>query len=183
MNIGVDVDGVLTRLVEFVRARTGLEKFEDYYGFVQSFVGNGSNKDFWAGSIWDYTKLPPIDGAVKNLKKLRQDGHKIIINTNRWFYEREDELGNKMREAVHKWFDKYEVPYDEFVFAKGDKAKVVKEYKLDIHIDDAPHEIQVVRPHIPVIVFDADYNKEFAGENIIRVKNWDEIYRVISSWG
>ena len=47
--------------------------------------------------------------------------------------------------TVIRWFEKWEIPYDELYFAKGDKTKIIKKTSADIHIEDNFIEAEEIR--------------------------------------
>ena len=46
-------------------------------------------------------------------------------------------------------------------------------------IDDKVENINEISKHIPVICFNAGYNKECKGENIYRAYSWYDVYSKI----
>lgn len=185
-NIGVDIDGVLMDVETFViengarfGAKFGMGAVVDPNGYTMAdLFGWTKDKDleFWHEHIWKYVSVPPMKDCKKYLQKLHDEGNKIIIITNRWLSGLENADGEKMRKTVKDWFKKHAIPHDAIVFAKGDKPKFVKQYKIDLMIEDGADEIAVISPIVPVIVFDAPYNHAVTGKNIFRAKTWREIY-------
>ena len=68
-----------------------------------------------------YEDVVPMEGAVETLKKLREDGHYIIIMTARNMQTHNNNLGKVIANQapiVIDWLKKYDIPYDELLFGK-----------------------------------------------------------------
>ena len=61
----------------------------------------------------------------------------------------------------------------------ADKDKICNELNIDVMIDDKVENINEISKHIPVICFNAGYNKECKGENIYRAYSWYDVYSKI----
>ena len=69
----------------------------------------------------DYADVKPLPGAVETLKRLREEGHTIIIMTARNMATHNNNLGKiiaKQGPVVIEWLKKYDIPYDELLFGK-----------------------------------------------------------------
>ena len=68
-----------------------------------------------------YGELKPIYGSIKKIKKLKKEGHHIIINTARNMATQKSNIGlvNKNITLITlKWLEKYKVEFDEIFFGK-----------------------------------------------------------------
>ena len=68
-----------------------------------------------------YLDVKPIPGSIEKIKKLKEAGHYIIINTARHMKTCESNLGlvnARVTKMTLEWLEKYEIPYDEIYFAK-----------------------------------------------------------------
>ena len=77
-----------------------------------------------------YADVVPKEGAVETLKKLKEEGHYIILYTARNMETFSANLGkiNAVQGPIlFKWLEKYEIPYDEIYFGKPN---------ADVYIDD-----------------------------------------------
>ena len=77
-----------------------------------------------------YFDVKPIDGSIEKIKKLKENGHYIIIYTARHMKTCDGNVSKvlaKIGKITLDWLDKYKVPYDEIVFGKP---------WADIYIDD-----------------------------------------------
>ena len=68
-----------------------------------------------------YEDVQPLPGAVETLKRLRDQGHYIIILTARNMATYDNNLGKVIANQapiVIDWLKRHEVPYDELLFGK-----------------------------------------------------------------
>ena len=78
----------------------------------------------------EYKDVKPKPGAVEALKKLKADGHTIIIHSSRNMAAQTNNVAKiiAVQAPVFKeWFDKYGIEFDELLFGKP---------LADIYIDD-----------------------------------------------
>ncbi|MNT49415.1 hypothetical protein D3C72_1862660 [compost metagenome] len=84
---------------------------------------------------------------------------------------------------VKQWLYKNNINYKELIFSQEDKLSICEEKNIGIMIEDKPKNINEISMMIPVICFDARYNKQCLGENIIRCYSWYDIYAKIKKLG
>lgn len=198
MNIGIDIDGVLTDVRKFT-IEEGLKYCEEHqkgklinpaaYDSCQVFDWDEkTDLDFWKKNIFMYAqKNPPIVGTKENIKKLKEDGHKLYIITARWLaspktekqFGESDLLREKMRTTVKQWLKKNDIVYDEIIFSEEDKSSHIREKNIDIMIEDSPQNLKQLSKLTKMICYNWDYNKGIENKNIYRCNNWDEIYAKI----
>ena len=200
MNIGIDIDGVLTNIKKFIiekglsycnENKTGkLINPEEYESNKIFDWDEETDLDFWIKNIYIYAENnPPILGASENIKKLKKDGHKIYIITARWLAgpvtdnENEQSMKSreKMRYTVKEWLRKNSIIYDEIIFSGEDKSKFIKEKNIDIMIEDSPRNLKTLSKVTKMICYDWDYNRGIENENIYRCQNWNDIYNHIKN--
>lgn len=193
MRIGIDIDGVLTDIERFAAdymTKYCIENNIEYkigkssYNVYETFnISREQGNDFWDTYIEDYAKNEKARAFVPEvIEKLKQEGNEIYIITARWGTSKDDEKGNKMRETVKKWLCEYKISYDKLVFVKSSnerKSDEIIENKIDIMIEDNPNNINELSKIIPVICYDAEYNRDCKGEKIIRCYSWYDIYKTI----
>ena len=161
MNIGIDIDGVLTDFRKFT-IEQGLKYCEennvgklvnqDAYDSTKMFNWDEeTDLDFWKKNIFLYAKdNPAIYGASENIKKLKEEGHVIYIITARWLASPKtdksfncfDSIREKMRNTVKEWLNKNEIVYDYIIFSEEDKSKYILENNIDIMIEDSPNNLK-----------------------------------------
>lgn len=187
MRIGIDIDGVLTNVEQFEIEYGSKFYFENTskhlvnpngYGSKQIFNGSQAEDNlFWGKAIYDYIKYPARDFASEVIKKLKNDGNEIYIVTARTSDLLYCDISTEnMKEIVIDWLNRYNIIYDNIVWTGKDKKSECEKNKIDIMIDDSPKHINALSEFIPVICYDARYNKMCNGKNILRCYSWYDIY-------
>jgi len=194
MNIGIDMDGVLTDIQGFNRRhapRFFKKKFnrevadESPYDIRDIFkCPENEYKAYWKRYLLKYAIIESArKGAKKIIRQLHRDGHSIYIISKRVFTCRQDFMGKLMRFIMRNWLWRNKIYYDEIVFCDNDisdsKRTACFEKAIDIMIDDEPVNINAIAPITKVICFDASYNRKCEGDNILRAKNFNEVYYLI----
>ena len=109
MNIGIDVDGVLTDIYNYQ-----IEKGQQYFNkmkekntlsIAEMFdVTSEEEKKFWTKYIWEYClKVKAREGASEALQKLKDEGNKIYIITSRVHTTKKNILGLIFRKMLISW--------------------------------------------------------------------------------
>lgn len=195
MRIGIDIDGVLTDIEQFVIDYISKYCVEnkikynigDYdYNYSKTFnITDEQEENFWNEYLEYYAvneKARPFAAEVIN--KLREDGHEIYIITARWLTNRDDDIGNRMKEIVKNWLHENKILYDKLIFSKAlkeRKSQEIIEHKIDLMIEDSPNNINELANIIPVICYNAEYNKNCIDNKIIRCYSWYDIYSKINN--
>lgn len=198
MNIGIDIDGVLTDYRKFTieqgikyceKTKKGKLINPNAYDSSEMFNWDKiTDLDFWMKNIFLYAKNNPvIEGAAENIKKLKLDGHSIYIITARWLatpktknkFNQPEIVRQKMRATVKDWLKKNEIIYDEIIFSGDDKLSSIIEKSIDIMIEDSPSNLKSLSETTKMICFDWEYNRGIENSNIYRCYNWNEIYEKI----
>lgn len=184
MRIGIDVDNTITDTLVIMK-----QYCKKYNDEVVKRNLPMNEKGFAAGNLYDWTdeemqdffdnilpevflKVEPKKNAQEIIQKLKQENNEIYIITAR-------RKAKNSYELTLKTLQKYNIPYDELIVGNVDKKQVCIDNNIDILLDDEPQNINSVSEIIPVIVFEATHNEECNGNNIIKVKTWDEAYEVI----
>lgn len=196
MRIGIDIDGVLTNIDQFVidyiskycvENEIAYKIGERHYDYCKTFhISKETEMDFWNQALENYAiyeKARPF--ATEVIRKLKKDGHEIYIVTARWLSNREDSVGENMRNLVKNWLDENNIFYDKLIFSKATKerkAEEILEHKIDLMIEDAPNNIKELSNYVPVICYHAEYNKNCIGDKIMRCYSWYDIYHKITNF-
>ena len=190
MRIGIDIDGVLTDLERFQLDYGSKFMFEHYnkevkdanaYETTEMFnIDSNIDDSFWDEYLPVYaTKEPARKYASEVINRLHTDGNEIYIITARYLTDRDDEKGNNMRETVKKWLENNNIFYNNLIFSPEDKLEICEKNNIDLMIEDKPDNINKISRRIPVICFNAGYNRQCKGDNIIRCYSWYDIYAKI----
>lgn len=191
MRIGIDIDGVLTDFEKW-QLEVGSKFFIKYNKNIVNPSGYDS-KDvfdatkemdslFWHDYLYDYAKNEPARKfAGEVIDKLKNMGYEIYIITARYLTNRNDELGKEMRNIVTKWLEENNINYNKIIFSPEDKLEICKENNISIMIEDKVENINNISKIIPVVCFNAAYNKECNGKNIFRAYTWYDVYYQITN--
>ena len=191
MNIGIDIDGVLTDLeratIDFgtkmcIEQNWPITMDLSKYWEVEAFGWTSEQADkFWNKYLVEYVIQSPARRFAKEIiSKLREEGNNIYSITARDESGMPPEYYGKMQELTRGWLEKYEIEYDKLIFAKdSEKLEKCLENNVDIMIEDSPRNIRNISSKVKVIKFDCQYNKDVIGSNIINAYSWYHIYRII----
>lgn len=193
MNIGIDVDGTMTDISGFMLSR-GAAFFQCPASDPAAFDVDGmfsctneERKRFWKKNLLRYcTGMPILPGAAETIKKLHDDGHHIYIVTSRVFTTRRGPAGILFRGMLRNWLKRRSVVFDDIIFCEDSgeaKLEQCQRLGIDVMIDDKPDNLMVISEKIPVIAHPMPWNRGLADENdknIVRAKDWADIYDIIS---
>ena len=194
MKIGIDIDGVLTNIEQYVidtftkycvENNIEYEVGQSNYEFYKSFnISKEIENKFWKNYMQDYaTKEKARPFASEIIKKLKEDGHEIYIITARWLTNRDNEAGENMRQIVKNWLVENNILYDKVLFSKGsneNKSQEIIGNKIDLMIEDNPNNINELSKIVPVICYNTEYNKQCNSDKVIRCYSWYDIYNKIN---
>lgn len=187
MNIGIDIDGVLTNDDDYILDCTSKYCYENSIKGFENADLYEYRKFNWDENTIDAYRKKYFINYIKNeparkfaseiIKKLREDGHRIIIITARYKTFENGKIGDEnIRECTLNWLKKNDIDYDKIIFTKPPKVKEIIENKIDLMLEDSPTTINEIVKVVKVLYYDTRYNKDIEGENIIRVYSWYDIY-------
>lgn len=176
LTILVDMDDVLENLCEvWVEQLNTLFQLDvkadeiEEWDMSKAFPTLTKDEIYWplhTEMLW--TKVKPLPGAVKYIKKLINEGHKIIVVTA----ASAESVQMKLENVLFKYFP----------FLTMDDVIVATQKWLirgDVMVDDAPHNLKNFFGE--AILFTAPHNRNFDDRmyGMTRVNNWDEAYKTI----
>ena len=189
--IGIDIDGCLTDVYNWYLtngkeyASSIGKKLINKNGYdpVEMFnLTKEEFKDFLEKKLMDYSiNEPARENASKVCKELIEEGYELYIITARFNSDKNDGSGVKMRKIIEKWFKDNNIPYTRIIYSSEDKLDICLTNKIDIMIEDKVSTLLDIKEHIPVICFDAPYNRNIDDNNLFRVRNWKEIEEIIKN--
>jgi len=193
MFIGIDIDDTITNTAEMLLAfaqkydheelkrNTKLEKEKAIVVHGFSTLKNAFNwteenveryKTKYQDYIGEHNNIKPL--AKETLKKLREEGHTIILITARGIDE--DRFSDPY-EITKKMLYKNDIPYDKLIVRCKDKVVVCKENNIDVFIDDREsHCKQVSAAGTDTIIMTGPHNMHIEDESIDRAYSWVDIY-------
>lgn len=191
MRIGIDIDGVLTDFEKwqlefgskfFIKYNKNIVNPDGYDSDTVFNVTKEMDSEFWHDYLYDYAKNEPARKfAGEVIDKLKDKGYEIYIITARYLTDRNDNLGKEMRNIVIGWLKENSINYDKIIFSPEDKFEICKENNISIMIEDKVENINNISKIIPVVCFNAAYNKECNGKNIFRAYTWYDVYYQITN--
>lgn len=190
MIIGIDIDDTLTDIrdkikIEATNYAKKLGKIvNDEHNYIED-KNNGNTYQQKYGFTYEELKYflkeiqeeitknaKPREKVKETIKKLREEGHKIYIIT-----ARDKEFHDDPYMLSKDWLDKNKIEYDKIIVNARDKAKICKEKKVDIFIDDQLANCMKVSSEGIKVIRITDYKEEHG--DIINKSNWEEIYKYI----
>ena len=176
MRIGIDIDGVLTDFEKwqldygskyFLKYNKNIVNPDGYDSDTVFNVTNEMDSEFWK---------PARKFSGEVIDKLKEKEFEIYIITARFLTDKNTIEGEKMRNIVKNWLKQNNIHYDRIIFSPEDKLEICKKNNIDIMIEDKVENINNISKEIPVICFNASYNKSCTSDNIYRVYSWYDIY-------
>ncbi|MCI8392321.1 MAG: hypothetical protein HFJ23_00125, partial [Clostridia bacterium] len=114
--------------------------------------------------------------AKETISKLRKAGHEVYIVT-----ARDSEFHDNPYKLSKEWLDKNNIEYDKLIVNARDKAKICKDEKIDVFIDDKTSNCIDVSNIGAVAIRIA--NDNICYDDFITLKDWNAIYRYIIEMG
>ena len=187
MRIGIDIDDTIADTYEVMFAyaqkytinelgRSGrIQNNVANHHFYAKVMHNWNEKeesDFWDEYYEKIKHVKPFTLAVEVLKKLKEEGNKIVLITARWPAKNFD-----IRKLTLEWLKNNEIPYDEIAIISDGKAQVALDKKLDLFIDDSfKNCTEVAQVGVKTYLMNTRTNQGLESENITRVYSWPDIY-------
>lgn len=190
MNIGIDIDGILTDFHTWLIDYGSKYFYEndipvsfklDNYKINDLFNLEGQYYDsFWREMFNVYLNTAYVRTfASEVVNKLKLEGNNIYIITARNQSDSSLVTTEEMEIATKNWLDKNGIYYDSIHYAKESKVPIIKELSIDVMIDDQMDNIEPISELIPVICLDAPYNRDANIKNLYRCYSWYDIYKTI----
>lgn len=192
MKIGIDIDNTLTEVQDelnkaaFDYAISLGKKIENSDIPMEEIENNGDTykKKFQ----FSYEELKyflkdiqenitnnasPRENVKEVIDKLKEKGHEIYIIT-----ARDSEFHDDPYKLSKDWLDKNKIYYDKLIVNARKKSSVCKLEKIDLLIDDQLNNcLDVSNVGIQAIMIT---DKKYEYNQIIQLKEWNEIYNYIN---
>lgn len=191
MIIGIDIDNTLTNVQEELNEvaynyAIKLGKKIDSSVISEDINNNGSfykekfkfsyeKLKFFLKNIQEeiINKAKPRLGVIDTIKEIKQKGHKIYIVT-----AKTSEFHDDPYMLSKSWLDKNNIEYDKLIVNARQKAPVCVQENIDLFIDDQLNNcIEISNIGTNTIRISNDKQQY---ENIVTLKNWNEIYKYIA---
>lgn len=166
------IEGLLQAWVNYLNERHGttVDKEDVTEWDVSMFFPNIPKAEVYTplqeDSFWETVK--PFDDAAKYIKKLMDDGHKVLIVTTSDYRT----LRSKMENVLFKYFPMF--TWNDVIITAHKQL-----VKGDVLVDDGIHNL--IGGSYEKLLMNAPHNKGFCAEEngITRVMNWSEAYSKI----
>lgn len=191
MNIGLDVDGVLTDFewfLDYYAKKLFKKKFKVEvckYKFIDRFSCLPKDElRFYAKYLWHYIhKVSIREDAPAVIRKLNRQGNKIYIITARALASSDSNfISLMMRNILKKWLKKNGIGYDGIYFVSSsnsetEKCALAKQLNLDWFIEDDPYNICELAKITRVICITENYNLSIP--NVQHALDFGEVFHLI----
>lgn len=187
MNIGIDIDDTLTNssqvFIKYARIYNKINKINHIINTNEldqkkAFGWTKENQKEFAEKFLMRILLEatPNKNAVEIINKIKEEGHNIYFITAR----KDSEIAN-MFDFTRLWLEKNKIYYDKLIVNSSDKLIDCNENNIEIFIDDNYLTCKRIKDNtkIKVFMYETNYNSWVDKIEIDRVKNWEDIYRII----
>lgn len=186
MNIAVDIDDTLTNSFDYF-----IPFVAEYFGVSVDYCEKNAISYSTLPAEWKERELgfckryfdrvvadtPFKRDAAETVRKLRADGHKIVIITGR-----NDSMYSDPYSTTRKELENGGIAYDRLICTL-DKATACKQEKIDLLIDDSVANCAAVsQAGIDAILFTSRGNEK-ADAPFRRVNSWRELYAALTANG
>ncbi len=189
VRIGIDIDGVLLNMGQFVldygskfcyEHNLDFEIQDGEYDERKAFgLSEEEAEKFWNEYLVKYIESMPRE-CTKEVIDILKENHEIYIITARDEYGLPQEYYGSMQKLTKKWLEENKIYYDKLIFSSEGKLDVCQENKIDVMIEDSPNNIEKLsKGDLQVFCYDSSYNKKANGNNVIRVYSWYDILNKI----
>lgn len=190
LNIGIDADGVIFDLFRF-QIEKGMKHFNknineiniEKYDVQDIFdVTRLERQKFWLRYIYEYCMRSKLmDGVVETIKKWKDEGHKVYNITSRVYVTDPGIMGVIFRRMLEKRYEKEGIVFDGIDYCSEkdsarEKMLACHKRQIDVMIEDKVDNVESISKISKVLCFDAGYNRDCTGENIVRVKSFADAY-------
>lgn len=186
--IGIDIDGVLAKypesFIKFIEDQEQINlnffKFKRYdiYGQLSKFIDGGEKRMKELKHLYRLTGqkrfIEVVEGSVEGLKQLKMMGYSIVLLTARPYKQYRRIFSDTL-----EWLKENKFEFDAIVWDEEKEERIIKEFpKMKVMVEDvASNANKIARKGYKVFLLDKLYNQLPIHENVIRVKNWEEILK------
>lgn len=153
----------------YFSATLSTEDVTDYY--LEKFYGPEAKNVFLTYEKTIYHSTEPILGAAEIIDKIINSGVNVSFITAR---------PASFNDVTINWFIKHGFPTTvDIHYGVRNKGLECARKKIDLFIEDAPSNIINLSDYLPVLIYDAPYNRTVNLHNTRRVNNWSDIDRLL----
>lgn len=188
MRIGIDIDGCINNQHDFV-VNYGCKYISDnnLNYIIKDYTAENTEQIFgWTKEIalkfWKEYRQVLVKENIRPfctevINKLFDENNEVYIITSRyngdiWW---DSESRNNAEDITINFFENNNIKYTDIIFSQN-KLDTIKQYNIDIMLEDNINNIELISSLIPVFVMDNEYNKKIDSENTIRCYCWYDFY-------
>ena len=196
MKIGIDLDGttfitvksMLKYADKFEEEISGIPTNRDSFGLIKNryylkvLYGWDEKTKFdffdkyYKNVLEECTIMPNAD---KTIKKLKEEGDTIHFITARLMNIKDCDTEAITKESLTK----FNIPYDSLNLHISDKLSFCEKNQIDLLIEDSYETCRKLTENgIKSILMTTKMNANIDAQGIVRVNNWDEIYKEIEKY-
>ncbi|MDA8236047.1 MAG: hypothetical protein M0Z31_14885 [Clostridia bacterium] len=180
MKLGIDIDGVLadvlTTWLEHLNRHFEQNKVKEdiiHYQFEKVFGVSWEEMDRFFRNNQEnlLTNLSPVEKAQETMEELIKEHNVFLIAARPEEY----------RSITEKWLTEHSIPYHELIMTDfSDKSDYCLNRGVEVFVEDSLENALAIHAcGIPVLLFDAPYNRDPLPKGIFRQHNWREIARTV----
>lgn len=180
LNICIDIDGTITDAYywlnlsnKYFNTNVSKEQVTEYSIPNVLGVEESVYAEFYENNKF---QIHLEQELLPNARKLI---NKLSIYNNIYFVTARDK---SLTMLTHGYLKKNEIAYDGlYVLGSPDKVETANQLNCDIFIEDSyDNALQLSNAGYKVLLIDTNYNRLPLNDNITRVYNWKEIYKIIN---
>lgn len=175
MHIGIDLDGVIVNSIchwiEILNREAGTNfaphDLPDTHGTPEMAALSDRFE-------LEMTISPgPVAGAAEAVRRLQQEGNRLVVVTAR---------PPRLQELTRAWLQYHGMQVDNLHFLEGgSKVPVARSEGLDLIVEDTPRNaLALAEAEVPVLLFDALYNRDVDHPLIVRCNGWQEVLHQVT---
>lgn len=196
MKIGIDLDdttfitvkSMLKYADKFEEEISGVPTNRDSFGLIKNryylkvLYGWDEKTKFdffdkyYKNVLEECTIMPNAD---KTIKKLKEEGDTIHFITARLMNIKDCDTEAITKESLKK----FNIPYDSLNLHISDKLSFCEKNEIDLLIEDSYETCrELTENDIKSILMTTKMNADIDAQGIVRVNNWDEIYKEVEKY-
>lgn len=184
MNIGLDIDGVLTDmhafLVKYGEKFFGRSAENENCCDIETMFGCSlkEKKRFWIKYVWRYCfSEKPRENAAEVVRRIKQRGDKIYVITCRAFCTKKNLMGAFFRRVLKGWLKRHGFEYDGIRFcedatAPEEKLEWCRKLNVDLMLEDTPENMKKIKEKAKIVCFSDVYNEMLEIEDMLRITDF-----------
>ena len=183
MNIAIDIDDTITDTYEYMLPLVAInynldikKLWSNKPSYKELYKTLPNYEEFVQNNYHILANIVPVkEDAIKVLKKLRSEGHKIFIITAR----NTEEYSNPYK-LTYDFLVSRGIPFDKLITNVGNKGLQCVTEGIDVFLDDNTKNCKsAMKYNINTYQFKSNFTSP--EDKIKRVNSWEDFYNIISN--